>query len=400
MATIETYRLKIYDTDLATFDFVTNDLGETTVANLSVASKTAHLLPLNIAAAPTDRELQRWLRTRRIPKNRAYIEQILEPFGLHANDTKGILDITKGTSINDSYSIVPEHDDSSFDDYNLFDNDFDTVLQIIAYTGKIPSDAIGSGIPSELSPSGTFPKTWRIINGKRILYKASSAWKAANTGKEPYSEHLAAQVATVMELPHAEYHLAIWENELCSTCELFNTKDISFVPFGFALPQSQYETMNLERALTWFGDISEDALEAFKSMLVFDAIIANPDRHLGNYGVMRDNRTGRILGLSPIFDNNLSLFAQELTSDLSTAFLDQKRQATYGAFTPTVTQQASACLGSMQRRQIKRLVDFTFDSSEIDVYGIPGTNSVFTTDRLAMIEASIRETARAMIFQH
>ena len=43
-------------------------------------------------------------------------------------------------------------------------------------------------------------------------------------------------------------------------------------------------------------------------MLVFDALIYNEDRHFGNFGVLRDNHSGKIIAPAPVFDNGLSLF--------------------------------------------------------------------------------------------
>ena len=39
-------------------------------------------------------------------------------------DTKGVIDITKGVSINDSYMVVSEGDGVSFGECNLYENDF------------------------------------------------------------------------------------------------------------------------------------------------------------------------------------------------------------------------------------------------------------------------------------
>ena len=114
---------------------------------LACGAGAEELLPLNLAGCSNDIELRRFLDSRRIPKNRAYIERILAPFGLRASDTKGIIDVTKGMSLNDSYCVVPAGEASCFGEYNLFGNSFDTVLSIIAYTGRIPSNQVGSGIP-------------------------------------------------------------------------------------------------------------------------------------------------------------------------------------------------------------------------------------------------------------
>ena len=53
---------------------------------------------------------------------------------LSLNDTKGIIDVSKGLSLIDSYWIVQD-ENLKFSDYNLFDNDFSEVLSLIAFTG-------------------------------------------------------------------------------------------------------------------------------------------------------------------------------------------------------------------------------------------------------------------------
>ncbi|MDU7143495.1 MAG: hypothetical protein E6319_11265, partial [Anaerococcus vaginalis] len=38
-------------------------------------------------------------------------------------------------------------------------------------------------------------------------------------------------------------------------------------------------------------------------------LLLNPDRHTNNYGLLKNSNTGEYIGLAPIFDNNLALFA-------------------------------------------------------------------------------------------
>lgn len=62
-----------------------------------------HLLPLNLIVDQDEKSLASWMEGRTIPKNRAFVEQILSTAGLTRNDILGILDVSKGLSINDSY---------------------------------------------------------------------------------------------------------------------------------------------------------------------------------------------------------------------------------------------------------------------------------------------------------
>ena len=61
--------------------------------------------------------------------------------------------------------------------------------------------------------------------------------------------------------------------------------------------------------------MSENIFDNMRSMVVFDALICNVDRHAGNYGFLRDNHTGKVMGIAPLFAHNLSLFAREMERD-------------------------------------------------------------------------------------
>ena len=49
-----------------------------------------------------------------------------------------------------------------------------------------------------------------------------------------------------------------------------------------------------------------NAEESFREMIVMDAVMANVDRHAGNYGFLVDNATGDVLRMAPLFDHNMA----------------------------------------------------------------------------------------------
>ena len=57
------------------------------------------------------------------------------------DDTKGIIDVCKGLSLNDSYWVVPQGFTGTFAQYNLYENRFSEILSLVAYTGIGQSDA-------------------------------------------------------------------------------------------------------------------------------------------------------------------------------------------------------------------------------------------------------------------
>jgi len=52
---------------------------------------------------PTEKGIVKWLRRCVIPKNRAFVDEILKSLGLNINNTKGIIDVSKELSLNDRH---------------------------------------------------------------------------------------------------------------------------------------------------------------------------------------------------------------------------------------------------------------------------------------------------------
>ena len=395
----QTYKLKIYDTELAQFSFERTMTGFR-ARGFQADDEYAHLLPLNLAAEPTDGELARFLESRRVPKGRVFLEEILRPYGLAPSDTKGIIDLSRGTSVNDAYSVVPVDDDIPYREYNLFENDFDEVLQVVAYTGVIPAAALGRGRPSDLTPSGTFPKTWRKVDGELVLFKAGSIVAAPNYGKEPYSEYLAWQVAVAGGFDAVEYGLEEWQGKVCSTCKLFNGPDVAFVPFELCLTASQLGLADFQTALEFFEGLGRHAADQFRSMSVFDSLVANTDRHVGNFGVLRENATGAVVGMAPIFDNNVSLFTRDFDAWLTLENMMARMEQAPGVMDAILPWQGRAMLGDSQRRKVERLADFAFDGSGfIEEYRVAhsGDRDTVSPARLDALGSFVRARADSLL---
>ena len=119
---------------LMRFEAAYDAFGSLKLEITDIDSANAHLLPLNLIVDQDEKSLASWMEGRTIPKNRAFVEQILSTAGLTRNDILGILDVSKGLSINDSYWLDDGKSDVTFDEINLFDNRFDEVLGLVAYT--------------------------------------------------------------------------------------------------------------------------------------------------------------------------------------------------------------------------------------------------------------------------
>lgn len=372
------YHLKLYDDILVTFSLEEKGLEGLVVEVLYYDESKKHLLPINMEL--TAKGIIKWLSNRVIPKNRAFVDEILKTFGLSVNDTKGIIDICLGLSLNDSYWVTPVEFDGKFADYNLFENPFSEALSLVAYTGVGSAGKAFSTSP-EFTTNGMLRKAWRHIDGDGIyLYKGGTEG-AANAGNEPYSEFYACQVAKAMGLNCVEYDLENWKGILASKCRLFTDIDTSFVPISRLI-----KDRTLKNALDYYAGLGKPFYDDLCSMLVFDAVIYNEDRHFGNFGILRDNHTGKIIKPAPIFDNGLSLFNFAMADDLANLSEYAKtRTPPYGV---SFDEVCKAVMGSKQKSQLHKLLNFTF-TRHLSI-NLP-------EERLTAIEAQISKRARELM---
>ena len=121
-------------------------------------------------------------------------------------------------------------------------------------------------------------------------------------------------------------------------------------------------------------------------MLVFDAVIYNEDRHFGNFGILRDNHSGKILGPAPIFDNGLSLFNYAMPDDIQN--LEEYARTRANPYGITYEAICREVMGTKQRNQLRRLIGFRFTRH-------PSIN--LPEERLTAIEKQIDRRVRELL---
>lgn len=339
--------LKLFDTPLFSFE-MTDDLLEGQKAHF-VWIDPAHEALFPISLKPNDESLMAWLRGRVIPRNREFVNAFLSKNGLNPGDTRGILQICRGLSLNDSYWVVEDGFDGKFADYNLYEHNFEKVLSLIAYTGYGTTRAHGFTSSPEFTTSGMLRKGWRRLSGQICLFKGGTS----NTGKEPYSEFYAAQIAEQMELHHVPYHLAKWKHSICSVCPLFTDIDHSYVPIYRFI-----EKPSLRNVASFLKSLGEDFYQEYVDMLIFDALICNEDRHFGNFGLIVDSHTNQPVAFAPIFDNGLSLFNYAMEDDLQDP--DGYAATRLSAYNVPFENIAREFIGPRQRKKLRQMIGFRF----------------------------------------
>lgn len=350
MDEVRTYRLKLFDADVVRFTLTRDARAGARCTNIEVEEGKRHLLPFRMTSDVTS--MDRWIRARTISRNRTYASRIVRQYGIHLDDPIQILDACNALSLNDAYWVAPEDSSATFAEKNLYDNDFDDLVATVAFSGVIDSSRTPAGPSGELTTSGQFPKAWRIREGKRFLYKAGSL----NTnGLEPFAEHFAAQLAEALGIYHTPYDLTEWHGSLCCTCPLFTSRKTGFSSFA-----ATFGVLPFEDVASVYYELGENAFSLFAGMAVLDALTANDDRHLNNFGFLFDNATRRITGAAPVFDNNLALFMRDIDSGLTAADLASSAAWYRGQMDVTLDYQAEYLMTADTKDRLALLHGFEF----------------------------------------
>ena len=375
------YILKHFDTPLIRFH-ASEDTNDPEITILWINEANRGLLPMDLGD-PTEDHISKWLQRRTIPKNRAFVRTFLAKCGLSANRPMSIISVSKGLSLNDSYWVVGEDFEGSFDQYNLYDNRFSQILAYIAFTGY--GSSIRSSLMSspEFTTNGMLPKCWRRIAGKIVLYKGGTSG-APNAGNEPYSEFYASQVAQAMGINAISYGLAKWKGILCSTCELFTSRETAYIPVGRVVTKG-----GMKAVAEYYHSLGPDFEKALRDMLVFDAVVCNTDRHFGNFGLLINSNTNQVSGPAPLFDHGNSLFnyageefmKNEVALD---SYIKTLQPCVYDDFIAT----AASHMNDENREQLRHLLTFKFKKH---------SRYNLSDHELSLIEGQIRKRAALLL---
>ena len=306
--------------------------------------------PLNLVL--TNDGVENWLKHRTIPKNRAYVNALLSKTGLSINRPLGIIAVCKGLSLNDCFWVDREDEPTTFEKVNLYDNRFSRILAAVAFTGYGSSVRTPLLSSPEFSTNGMLPKCWRRMRGKIYLYKGGTTG-ASNTGREPYCEYYASQIAETMGLNAVHYDLENWKGITASKCALFTDIDTAYIPAGRIVRSG-----GIAACLKYYDSLGSEFSEQIRSMLVFDALIYNEDRHFGNFGVLRDNHSGKVIAPAPVFDNGLSLFCYAGKEDYP--HLEEYARTRSNPYNISYEEVCAEVMGSKQKKQLRRMIGFRF----------------------------------------
>lgn len=250
--------------------------------------------------------LSKWFQGRGIPSWRDKLDILLHRLNIIAPSE--LLDKSFGLSLSDQYWLKPINTSISYDDINFFDNDFDYTEFLEASLSKNSNSIVNASslnTPNNTT-DGMLRKAWIIENGIRYLLK--SGYK--NELLQPFNEVLASEICDRLGFDHVKYTLDTYKDTVVSKCPCFITKNTELITcHQIRNNMDRYDsTKDYEeyiKILEEHGIV--DARTQMENMFILDFLIMNEDRHLNNFGIIRDVNTLKWLKCAPIFDNGQSL---------------------------------------------------------------------------------------------
>jgi hypothetical protein len=280
-----------------------------TISGVGEAFSPEHL-PVGIPHSDGRKALNDWWTGRAIPASRSGLREALET--LRISSPQLLLTKCYGLSLSDQYWVRPENSGLRWEDINFFDHTFSEDVGNILFGEARDGEGFDLVSPDNTS-DGWLQKKWIIADGKRCLVKGGSG----ATRQEPYNEVLASLIMERLGIPHSPYTLAIRDEYPYSVCEDFITAQTELVSAWHILQtRKQPNHVSLYRHyLDCCGELGIPGIvDALDRMLTVDYIIANEDRHLNNFGAVRNADTLEWTGAAPVFDCGTSMWCLKPTT--------------------------------------------------------------------------------------
>ena len=284
--------------------------------------------PLYIYSECTEKKLNEWLNKRRMPADREGMPEVSERFSHFAAypgfDSYGCM-----FSLSDQYWFCFDKHSQTWGNGNYFTNPYSEDIGKAFFTPwEYPKNYSFKESP-DLMTNGLLCKRWtRIDDGASYMIKAGSR----HLRQEPISEVLASIMLKKLNIiPFVEYELVVEGMRLCSRCRNFVTKDTEFVPASHIYYQGKkHENESvcscLLRMCKRFN--IKNAKRDIEKMITVDTILGNEDRHLGNFGFIRNVETLEFVGFAPLFDSGYSFVStNRLPNDKRIVFTEKEKQS-------------------------------------------------------------------------
>lgn len=255
--------------------------------------------------------LRKWWQRRAVPKNQGNIQYLLSQLNLSTPQEYLVKNL--GLSLTDHYWIKPLDMELNWENVNFFTNDFRDPIADMQFSSSSGSLDLPEGAYSPSSSTqGELQKKWVIIDGKRCLIKGNHG----SHSQESLNEVVASMIHKKQNrMPYVNYK-PLKQAEGCQIsciCESFTSDSVEFIPaidvVDYCKKDNAVSLYEHFIAICTQHGMSEESTRAFlEYQILTDFVITNVDRHLNNFGILRDTNTLQWISMAPIFDSGNSMF--------------------------------------------------------------------------------------------
>ena len=261
-----------------------------------------------------DMRFHEWWRDRAIPKTRNGAATALQRLGY--TSTSSALVNNLALSLSDCYWIRPRGEDLSWEEINLFTNDFIDTFGDITINKDHTIDLRQKTRFHSAASQGELQKKWCIDEqGRRYMVKGNYGTSYQQSINEVFASKLHEQQGFQRYTPYYLTNLLVDGNREGLGCLCFNycnehLESISAWELLQTVKIRQNESLYypLKSVCLSLGISEQDFHSFIDYQIMTDYLISNTDRHMNNIAVLRDPDTLEILGFAPVYDSGNSMF--------------------------------------------------------------------------------------------
>ena len=276
-----------------------------------------------------DMKFHDWWKDRAIPKSRHGAKTALQRLGY--SSTNSALVNNLALSLSDCYWIKPRGEDLTWEDVNLFTNDFvDTFGEITINRDHLIDLRTATKFNCATS-QGELQKKWCIDKtGRRYMIKGNYGESYQQSLNELFATQLHKQQGFNNYTEYTLTKLRVEENAEGLGCLSYDfcSENIECISAWELL-----QMVKLKRNTSYFFPFKEVCMKIGMSENTFhdfmdyqimtDYLISNTDRHMNNISIIRNPDTLELLGFAPIYDSGNSMFYNIPYEQLDTVKIDE-----------------------------------------------------------------------------
>lgn len=267
-----------------------------TVKNGEITDYDEKLIPFYLKRT---KNVEGWLASRAIDTHRTNSRLLKKALRIRtADDAQTALAVNAAT-VTDRYWFKPEGSNAVYEDVRFKENYFDS----LALRGDPNGFSRKPSRTPELTNTGSYEKCWRLIDGQWWMYKSGNE-------NEHFSELFICKLGEKLGMEIAHYEM---DGDYIRTRNFTDGVKWNYEPISSLMGDNEDYNDCFETIYA----ISPTLAEQYLKIVWFDTICYNMDRHTGNFGFLRDVKSGTIVSMAPNYDNNIALISRGYPNNVS-----------------------------------------------------------------------------------